>query len=317
MKKVMLIVLALFVAPAMAGVTITVVPSETEALTATIEYAVDGDQADGFDGSKVAGIALDVSVSAGIIETVVPAKIGISELNSEGYGIFMSTIIIEDGEIKDSSPAAIGAPDYPGQPGTDASCVLEFGALWDQRPPEAEKTPPLASGVLCTITVSEACTVTIGGNATRGKAVMIGGASIADADIEYVDGDIGPGGPDCYKGPDQEAWEEAGFPESWCTPYQCYGDADGEMEILIETPTFTLYTPIGTNDVAALIACYRKPLGDAAENVACDFDHLKEILIETPTFTLYTRVGAGDVATLISYYRKPSTDPSIATSCSP
>ena len=304
------------VGSAVAGVTIELVPSSTEALTAYIVYTVDGEHADEYGGSLIAGLAIEVSVDRGIIETVTPAKVGVSELGDEGYGVFMSTIIIEDGEIKPSSPAAIGAPDYPGQPGTDASCVLEFGALWDQRPAEAMQTPPLATGVLCTITVSESCCMTIGGNALRGKAVMIGGASIADADITYIGGDCWGWHCDCCWGPEDCAEAESvGCPESWCRAYQRCGDADGEQEVLIETPSFTLYTPVGANDVAALIKAYRRPLGAYDENLACDFDHQKEVLIETPTFTLYTRVGYRDVAILINYYRRPTGQ--MPASCDP
>ena len=295
MKKVMLIVLALFVAPAMAGVTIEVVP--TGPLTADIVYAVDGDQADGLGGSLVAGLAIEVAVDAGIIEGVTAAKTGVSELGDEGYGIFMSTIIIVDGEITDAgSPVAIGAPDYPGQPGTDASCVLEFGALWDQRPPEAEKTPPLTSGVLCTITVTEACTMTIGGNATRGKAVMIGGAAIADADIAYIAGDIDGGGR-VYGGPDQAAWIALGKPDSWANPRQCHGDAD-EADEQIDKGTYY----VGYADINILLAGFKQEYaGDpvAQDWIAADFDHGEEV-IDKGTY----RVGYADINILLGSFKQ-------------
>jgi hypothetical protein len=309
MKKVMLIVLALFVAPAMAGVTIEMV--QTGDLTVDLVYTVDGDQADGLGGSKVAGLAIDVSVDPGvIIETVTPAKIGVSELGDEGYGIFMSTIDIIDGVIQPSSPAAIGAPDYPGQPGIDSSCVLEFGALWDQRPPEAEKTPPLTSGVLCTIVVSDACTMTLGGNATRGKAVMLGGASIADADIEYIGGPI-TGPSDDYPWDDREEWEAVGKPESWKRMYQPCGDADGLLEkvgfIPFPAPGIDVMSPVGPADIGKLLDAYRVEVGGADEDLACDFNHAAEkvgfIPFPAPGRDVMSRVGPADIAVLLDWYR--------------
>ncbi|MGI6273421.1 MAG: hypothetical protein ACOYLD_13820, partial [Anaerohalosphaeraceae bacterium] len=90
MKRLMCLLVALMVAPAMAGVTISVVDNGD--LTADIVVVADGDDADA-NGSLIAGIALDVSVDAGQILEVSNYKItGESVVGDKGYGIFLGTI---------------------------------------------------------------------------------------------------------------------------------------------------------------------------------------------------------------------------------
>ena len=84
MKRLMCLLVALMVAPAMAGVTISVVDNGD--LTADIVVVADGDDADA-NGSLIAGIALDVSVDAGQILEVSNYKITVERCCYKGYGI--------------------------------------------------------------------------------------------------------------------------------------------------------------------------------------------------------------------------------------
>lgn len=295
MKRLMCLLVALLVAPAMAGVTISVVDNGD--LTADIVVVADGDDADA-NGSLIAGIALDVSVDAGVITDVYNFKTtGESVVGDKGYGIFLGTITFTGDDpvtiASTGTPVApADAPDNPPQlPGP--ACVLEFGALYDQAVPAAA---PETTTVLCTITVSEACNMTLAANSTRGGVVRIGGGAVT---ANLVGGPI-TGDDGCYVAADKAEWEAVGKPESWCRKTQCHGDADGEQESL----GFGQFTWVGSKDVAALVAAYRKKLGDPAENLACDFDHAQEAL----GFGQYTRVGSGDVAILVQYYRMKVTD---------
>jgi hypothetical protein len=209
MKRLMCLLVALMVAPAMAGVTISVVDNGD--LTADIVVVADGDDADA-NGSLIAGIALDVSVDAGQILEVSNYKItGESVVGDKGYGIFLGTITFTGDDpvmIEDTGTpvAPADAPDNPPQlPGP--ACVLEFGALYDQAVPEAA---PEATTVLCKITVSEACNMTLAANSTRGGVVRIGGGAVA---ANFVGGPI-TGGTDC-----------------WSNPCFAYGDANGDGSI--------------------------------------------------------------------------------------
>ncbi len=208
MKRLMCLLVALMVAPAMAGVTISVVDNGD--LTADIVVVADGDDADA-NGSLIAGIALDVSVDAGQILEVSNYKItGESVVGDKGYGIFLGTITFTGDdpvmiENTGTPVAPADAPDNPPQlPGP--ACVLEFGALYDQAVPEAA---PEATTVLCTITVSEACNMTLAANSTRGGVVRIGGGAVT---ADFVGGPItGQTGPAC-----------------WNNSCQTSGDANGD-----------------------------------------------------------------------------------------
>jgi len=199
MKKLMCLLVAILVAPAMAAVSFDIVDNGDG--TADIVVVADGDDADA-NGSRVAGIALDVSVDAGVITDVYNFKTtGESVVGDKGYGIFLGTITFTGGtpeEIANTGTpvAPADAPDMPGQIGSSA-IVLELGALYDQAVPEAA---PDGTTVLCTIAVSEACNMTLGANATRGGVVLIGGGAPSGTNLALTKA-IGGGGPQ-YTGPD-------------------------------------------------------------------------------------------------------------------
>ena len=258
MKKLMCLMVALLVAPAMATITVEIVDNAD--LTADIVITADGADADA-DGSLLAGIAFDASVDGGAsILSVDPAKEGESTDGDEGYGIFMGNIVIAETspgvyEITDpGGPVAPAtAPDSPPQlPG--AECTLEFGCLYNVNTPEAA---PLLVTTLCTVTVDQATTLTLALDDTRGNSALIGGG--APSSVVFVGGAITGG--ECYTGPDYAEWVTVGKPDSWCTDRQCHGEA--------ETPDATEVIGKGTywvgyNDIAVLLAGFKQAYPDPA-----------------------------------------------------
>lgn len=296
MKKLMCLLVALLVAPAMATVTISAVPGATPC-TADIVAVADGDDADA-NGSLVAGIALEVSVDAGVIVDVYNYKTsGESVAGDKGYGIFLGTITFTGGdpeEIADTGTpvAPASAPDNPGQLGS-SSIVLELGALYDQATPEAA---PGATTTLCTILASENCNVTLATNATRGGVVRIGGGAV----VPVLNGcAITCVTPECYVGPHQtqyKAYRDAGYSAEvmacWCNAYQCEGDAAGDKHAL----GYRVYT----TDLNALAASWRAKMGDANLNPCADVGHDKHAL----GYLVYTT----DLNLLAANWRKKDAD---------
>lgn len=296
MKRLMCLLVALMVAPAMAGVTISVVDNGD--LTADIVVVADGDDADA-NGSLIAGIALDVSVDAGQILEVSNYKItGESVVGDKGYGIFLGTITFTGDDpvmIEDTGTpvAPADAPDNPPQlPGP--ACVLEFGALYDQAVPEAA---PEATTVLCKIAVSEACNMTLAANSTRGGVVRIGGGAVA---ANFVGGPITGSAPEeCMKPshPDYERWVQFGKPDCWCYKYQCKGDADGKNQGNVVTGFY----PVGTLDIEVLLTAYlvrEANIGAIPGAICADFDRKSQGNIVTG----YYPVGTDDINVLLDSY---------------
>ena len=178
MKKLMFLMMALLVAPAMAGVTITLVEVEGEC---AVDLVVTADGTDADAGkSLVAGIAITLSVGAGEeITSVVPTVEGESTAGNLGYGIFIGTMTFTGGDPEEiatfGTPVAPGtAPDAPGQlPGE--SCVLELAALYDVAVPG---DAPDAVTTLCRINLAGDAIITLTEEiATRGGIVLIGGGA--------------------------------------------------------------------------------------------------------------------------------------------
>ncbi len=314
MKKLMCLMMALLVAPAMATVTIRVVDNGD--LTANIMIDATDPDAD-VNGSLVAGIGLDLRVNVGTIVAVTNfMATGESVADAKGYGIFMGTILFTGDPVDaidlanpDYTPVApADAPDNPGQLGTSA-CVLELGCLFNVNTPEAA---PLATTILCTVQVSEEATLTLGENATRGGVVLIGGGAPSAMDPSTWYGLVtGPTG-DCYAGqPDYDEWVAVGKPDSWCNRYQCRGDADGLEELLMHVPVpppgYDVFTHVFTLDLGLFLDAYRVVLGGAGEDLACDFDHSQELLMHVPVpppgYDVFTRVYSADLAIFLDGYR--------------
>jgi hypothetical protein len=156
MKKITFVLaVLLFVAPAWAtDVTVTATQvGDTDQVE--IRYSADPNLPRAF--------GLDITVTDGNIVDCIPAMVGECTDLVRGYGIFPGTIIIDvDGNvIDDGTPVAPSdATGALGGVGT-AGITIEMGSLYVNG-----NEPPL-EGVLCTITVTENCTVNIAGNAAR------------------------------------------------------------------------------------------------------------------------------------------------------
>ena len=238
MKKLALIMMALIAVPAMAAIDIEIV--DLGGGIGQIQYTASDVDADA-DGSLIAGIGIDVTLSNGTVVAVVPAMNGESTADAQGYGIFMGGIqqylademgTIEEALAATSPVAPDGAPGALGGIGTDG-VTLEFGALYDQTADVL--TPPLAAGVLATIEVSETCTATITLNQTRGGIVRIGGEAVTDGITLAVDAPITAGEEPCKEfTADQLAlWEALSEADQaiWCYPCFDKGDSNGDCAL--------------------------------------------------------------------------------------
>lgn len=300
MKRLMLIALALIVAPAMANVTIDVVPVQGEC-AANIVVTADGSDAD-VNGSLVAGIAIDVTVDAGVIAGVEGFKTtGESVVGDKGYGIYLGTIVIENDAISDVGTPVAPATD-PGALGGigTAGVTLELGALYDQAVPAAA---PEGTTVLCKIILSETATVSLAANQTRGGVVLIGGGNASSVAMNGAAVTCGDGRQ--YVGPDQAAYDDylaagqtiAAMDAAWARAYQCEGD------VMNDTETFFKYR-VYINDLNNIISNWKKLI--ATVNPAADVDHASE------TFFKY-RCYIGDLNKVIANWKK--LDAGLAGNC--
>lgn len=316
MKKLMCLMVALLVAPAMATITVEIVDNGD--CTADIVVTADGTDVDA-NGSLLAGIALDLSVDNGAeILSVVAAKEGESTAADPGYGIFMGTITFivvgEDTQIDDagSCVAPSTAPDNPGTlPGP--LCTVEFGCLYNVN---VVADAPLAITTLATVTVDGGCTLTAVLDDARGQYALIGGG--APSGVAFVGGAIAACvSGDCYEGqPDRQEWLDVGEPLSWCDPYQCYGDVNNQEEIVgwvpVPPPNGTdIYASVGPTDLSLFLSAYRVPVGQPGQNLAADVNHLAEVVgwvpVPPPNGTdVLARTGPTDLGLLLGSYRVPT-----------
>lgn len=165
----LLLYVCLLVAPAGAEVRVSV--QDTNGV-AWIKYECTA-------GEVVRAFALDVTADRGQIIGVSDFFRGESRAEAQGYGIFPAAfrdhITISSGtnvnwDASDYTPLAV-VEDSPNDtlPGLNSSGVtLEFGGLWDPAVPAAV---PGATGTLCAIQISEAATVSVAANLSRGGIV--------------------------------------------------------------------------------------------------------------------------------------------------
>lgn len=281
-KMILALVVVMFATSAWATVTITARDSSEGDGVVYIEYSSD-------DAVLVRAFALDITVDAGTITNIGNFKIGD---DNSGYGIFpanFSRYIVVDpstGEVSDWSangytPVADGNdPGALGGLGT-SGITIEMGSLY-------ENNPPGKQGILCTVTCSQSCNLSITPNATRGNVVLedateatlnligatnvpitVTGASQAPpVAANIMAARINP----IYTGPHPDQWEAVGKPACWCAninPRQCHGDADGASQ----GNQYWVYT----NDLDILVAAWNKPLELLSGNQICaDFDQLPE-----------------------------------------
>ncbi|MHC4604305.1 MAG: hypothetical protein ACYS6W_13350 [Planctomycetota bacterium] len=268
MKKIAFVLaVLLFTAPAWAAVTITATQvGSTDQVE--ISYVSDGNLPRAF--------GLDITVTDGNITACSAEVEGECTAAVRGYGIFPGSIQIDaGGNVTDfGNPAAVaGATGALG--GIDTNGItVELGSLY-QGPNE-----PALSGVLCTITVSQApTTVRIAGNAARcGSSSPAHGVVMEDwlevPVVTYVDGPVSSW--DCFDSgdPAYADWVAAGKPDCWCAskgyPRQCHGDTDNIAE---GKGGFWVFS----QDLITLLNGWGKAMGGLNPGEICaDFDHSAE-----------------------------------------
>ena len=257
------LILAIFVSPVWADVSIRVVDQQDG--TAAIEYS---------GTERVRAFALDIMVDAGMIEAISGYAIGD---DNNGYGIFPAnfsrhiTVDPTTGEVSDwaiegyNPVADADDPGALGGLGTNG-ITIEMGSLYDT------KAPPL-TGRLCVITCSEACNVTVTLNATRGNVVL---EDATEAVVDLAGATLVPVGGAAVGSlvvPQNEEWLSMGQPACWLNARQCHGDADGQSQ---GPQKFW----VSTNDLDILIAAWNKTYAEIASQtingvplVCADFDH--------------------------------------------
>ena len=306
MKKIVFIlVLLLFTAPALATVTI-----EANQIPDTNEVAITYFS----DGNLPRGFGLDITISDGNIVKCIAAMEGECTDSVRGFGIFPSTIVIND-QVEPAVISHAGNPVSTIQPalgGFDTNGVtIELGSLYQEpnSPPLGTESEPV---VLCTlvVTADSNCIVRIKGNVGRcGEGSPAYGVVMEDVEeipnVVFVDGNyIPPEDEECIPSdhPDYDEWVLVGKPDSWCFPKQCHGDIDGELEEFGRDN----WVPVGLNDFNIFLAGYHKPDDDPDFDywIAADLDHVAEEFGRDN----WVRVGLFDFNVFLEYYHDADVD---------
>ena len=111
-----------------------------------------------------------------------------------------------------------------------------------------------------------------------------------------ITSDGGVDSNDCFprSDPAYETWEKVGKPDSWCNPFQRYGDADGQTE---GKQKYRVWF----NDLDILTKHWEKTSDDPPYNPSADFDH-------------DGRIGPNDLDVLVANWKK--TDAELLSSSS-
>ena len=267
---------------------------------------------DGIDPGKVAEIsydatgetelirafALDITVDTGVILDI--NDYAISDDNC-GYGIFPGNFAahitvnpttgnVDNWGVAGYTPVAPpGDPDALGGLGTPG-ITIEMGSLYDTMAPGK-------TGVLCTVTVSEGCHMSVTGNAIRGNVVL---ENAAEAALDLTEATNIPINfddefPSWYS--TYPYWVALGKPNCWCGacgypqwPYQCDGDADNKTEGLLKYR-------VALGDLNEIIANWKKRINDPHLNPCADIDHKPEGLLKF-------RVALKDLNIIIANWKK-------------
>ena len=128
------------------------------------------------ESSLVRAFALNIYASDGVFLAIGNYHTGESTASNPGYGIYPATINIgPDGTVIDFGDP-LADPMDPGSSGGIGTngITLEFGSGYYD-----DENAPLASGVLCTFTVSEDCTISLAEEDTyRGGVVLEDGTQV-------------------------------------------------------------------------------------------------------------------------------------------
>jgi hypothetical protein len=288
MKKLMLILLIAMAVPAMAAVTFTAVDDGAGNLV--ISYTSDG------DGPR--GVALSVVLVGG---TVDPANPGVVD---PAFNTFVDFAHSNPLNFAVGMGHALAKADGPGALDAPAAAFSISCGVLDEAGNQAAG-PDAATLITLPIICDGGGTeigVTISGDTLRGPASgvvgdVVGGSDLDTADITLIM--TSPCGEvPCVPEADVAEWEAVGKPQSWCTEYQCEGDADG----LPEGNPITGFYQVGVNDLNVLIAGWKNvDYVDPATTpwIAADFDRKQE----GNPITGFYRVGVNDLNRLIANWK--------------
>jgi hypothetical protein len=218
----------------------------------------DGNVQIDYSGTELArAFALDITVDSGTIDAVTGFAVGD---DNSGYGIFPAnfsryiTVDAATGEVADWAVAGYSPVADANDPGAlggigTTGITVEMGSLYDTQ-------APALTGTLCIVSTSDASSLSVTTNATRGN-VVLEDASEATVDLSGAT-DVPIGGAAGYTGPYPAEWQAVGQPDCWVAsinPRQCHGDADGTSQ---GKNKFW----VSTNDLDVLIAAWNKSFAD-------------------------------------------------------
>jgi len=309
MRRILLIVaMLLFVAPAMAVVTVTATQQAASVGCdqVVISYICDANE-------EVRAFALDINVSSGlIIEDITGFQTGTGAHYGIFPGKFRDFIDPADPNWSDPNynPVAPDADPDSGNGLGSTYIAIEMGALY------AAGGGPGTSGNLCTLIV-KASTLPASGTLTMYTNDLRGGVVDADAKAIVPPALVLTGTaivfPDCYPcytgyTVGYGNWYSVGKPSCWCGsntspawPYQCDGDADNTTG-----GGFSKYR-VYTADATLLSNNWKAKNTTPGWNPCADFDHLPG-----GGFSKY-RVYTGDATVLSNNWLKKDTD--LAADC--
>jgi hypothetical protein len=192
------------------------------------------------DGTLPRAFGLDITVNDGNIVACEAAMVGECTASVRGLGIFPGTIDIDAlGTVTDYGSPVAPQSDLPGDTkaglGT-AEITVEMGSLY------VDTNAPGTSGLLCTLTVSASCTMTITANVSRaGNGVVledpdeVATVNLGNCNISVQQKLFYEGLVDCCGRTVTAAmvatWESLGEPACWVDPCHCRGDANGDCAI--------------------------------------------------------------------------------------
>lgn len=327
MKKYALILaVALLASPAFAVVNITAVDADGTGpgLVANIGYACTA-------GEKVAAFALDIHVSAGTITDVNDFHVGVSVAGNAGFGIFPANFdryitVNGNGDVDDWGVAGytpVADVNDKGAAGGlgSANITIEMGALY-----KGDSNAPGAGGVLCTVTCSQACNLSVTLNAIRGNVVLSDATAATVSLTGATNSPIGGGVVECIAAthPLYATWVAVGKPDCWCLNTQCHGDVDG----LKEGSAKTGYYRVHFRDLNVLLAAWnvKEPTAGpgigtvsftdgqgTVKGICADFAHD----VEGSPKTGYYRVHFNDLNILLASWniKEPTLGPGLARDC--
>lgn len=312
--RMMILALAVLLLAAPAGATVTITATHLGDKVVEISYDAESET------ELVRAFAVDIMVTDGNIVDIDNFAIGD---DVGGYGIFPGnfsrfiTVNSTTGNVDDWGAAGytpVADGDDPGAQGGlgTPGITIEMGALYD-----AVENAPGKIGVLCTITVSDDCTVNLALNGMRGNVVLETAKEPLDP-VDLVGCEVVTAAPDCFPSTDAayDDWVAYGKPDCWCYARQCYGDADGKKQ----GSAYAGYEYVGTDDLAILINAWKikepdKGPGLSGNQICADFDHAKQ----GSAYAGYERVGTNDLAVLIDSWKvkEPDKGPGVPGDCVP